>query len=75
MSLAAFYYPSSLILREAQGSERGALINFDMVAYNGCFTYDNAGAVVDKEVSAYFCSGMYVNTGFCVRTFGHYSWN
>ena len=54
-----------------QRAKGNALINFYIVANNGGFTDNNAGAVVDEEVLTHGGAGVNVNAGDAVGVLCH----
>ena len=55
---------------EALGTEGDALVELHVVADDACLSDDHSRAVVDGEVCAYACAGMYVDAGLAVRHLG-----
>lgn len=60
-------------IRDTEGAESDALINFDVIADLGCFADDDTGAVIDKDAMTDLCCRMDVDTGAIVDVFTHHA--
>ena len=71
----SFFAGKLLAAAGRKRAEGHALIDLYIVSDDGCFSDDDAGSVVDKEVFADYRAGVDVNSGHAVGVFCHDPWN